>query len=129
MLTMATNQATSIHYPPYFIFRSFRCAGMNSYEKFHVDILHNTRLMGPSHHLITQYQHKVNSAVYSHMHNPNPPPQVLLQLARGLFEDTTSLEVVVRKIMVESQELVPCERCTVMLIDQENKVMILPIDN
>ena len=69
-------------------------------------------------------------AVYSHMHNPNPPPQVLLQLARGLFEDTTSLEVVMRKIMVESQELVPCERCTVMLIDQENKeVMILPIDN
>ena len=32
--------------------------------------------------------------------------------------------------MMESQELVPCERCTVMLIDQDNKeVMILAMDN
>ena len=35
-----------------------------------------------------------------------------------------------RKIMVESQELVPCECCTVMLIDQDNKeVRILAKDN
>ena len=30
-----------------------------------------------------------------------------------------------RKIMLESQELVPCERCTVMLIDRERKEVIM----
>ena len=49
------------------------------------------------------------------------PCQVLLQLTRGLFEDTTSLELMMRKIMLESQELIPCQHCTVMLINQESK--------
>jgi len=34
-----------------------------------------------------------------------------------------------RKIMLESQELVPCERCTVMLIDQEHKEVIRNLIN
>lgn len=50
--------------------------------------------------------------------------QVLLQLARGLFEDTTSTEVMVRKVMLESQELIPCEHCTVLLLDQTEKTEV-----
>ena len=50
-----------------------------------------------------------------------PPCQVLLQLTRGLFEDTTSLELMMKKIMLESQELIPCQHCTVMLVNQESK--------
>ena len=45
--------------------------------------------------------------------------QVLLQLARDLFEDTTNLEVMMKKVMMESMELIPSERCSVMLIDQD----------
>lgn len=45
--------------------------------------------------------------------------QVLLQLARDLFEDTTNLEVMMKKVMMESMELIPSERCSVMLIDMD----------
>ena len=38
-------------------------------------------------------------------------------MTRGLFEDTTSMELMMRKIMLESQELIPCEQCTVLLMD------------
>lgn len=44
---------------------------------------------------------------------------MLLQLARDLFEDTTNLEIMMKKVMMESMELIPSERCSVMLIDQE----------
>ena len=50
---------------------------------------------------------------------------MLLQLARDLFEDTTNLEVMMKKVMMESMELIPSERCSVMLIDQEkNEVCV-----
>ena len=44
-------------------------------------------------------------------------PQVLLQLAKRIFEEQTSLDTVVHNIMSESQELLNCERCSVSLVD------------
>ena len=44
--------------------------------------------------------------------------QVLLQLARGIFEEQTNLDNCVYKIMLEAQELIACERCMVFLIDE-----------
>lgn len=43
--------------------------------------------------------------------------QVLLQLAKRIFEEQTSLDKVVHNIMSESQELLNCERCSVSLVD------------
>lgn len=47
--------------------------------------------------------------------------QVLLHLAKGLFEDTTKLEVVINKMMQQSMELIPCECCAVLLLDTDGK--------
>ena len=48
-------------------------------------------------------------------------PQILLQLARDLFEDTTNLELVMTKVMQESMELIPCQHCSVLLLDMDSK--------
>jgi hypothetical protein len=48
--------------------------------------------------------------------------QVLLHLAKGLFEDTTKLEVVINKVLQQSMELIPCECSSVLLLeDTEQK--------
>lgn len=43
--------------------------------------------------------------------------QLLLNLARSIFEEQTSLERLVSKIMKEAQELIKCERSFVYLRD------------
>ncbi|XP_065649582.1 cGMP-specific 3',5'-cyclic phosphodiesterase isoform X2 [Hydra vulgaris] len=48
-------------------------------------------------------------------HNRN---QVLLNLAKGIFEDTEHLDVVVRRIMTQVQDMLKCERCTVYIINK-----------
>ena len=50
--------------------------------------------------------------------------KLLLELAKKLFEDQTSLDRMVTKIMMQSTELVKCERCTVLLLDTRNKVNV-----
>ncbi|KAK3863052.1 hypothetical protein Pcinc_031134 [Petrolisthes cinctipes] len=45
--------------------------------------------------------------------------QLLLHLARGIFEEQTSLDRLVTKIMTEARELLKCERCSVYLLNQE----------
>ncbi|ROT63112.1 putative cGMP-specific 3 [Penaeus vannamei] len=47
--------------------------------------------------------------------------QLLLQLARGIFEEQTSLDRLVTKIMTEARELLKCERCSVFLLDPQMK--------
>ena len=47
--------------------------------------------------------------------------QILLDLARGLFEETASLDAMMTQVMKEAQELIPCEHCTVVILDQEDK--------
>lgn len=43
--------------------------------------------------------------------------QLLLNLAKSIFEEQTNLERLVSKIMKEAQELLKCERCLVYLRD------------
>lgn len=43
--------------------------------------------------------------------------QILLNLARSIFEEQNNLECLVTKIMTEAQDLLKCERCAVYLLD------------
>ncbi len=43
--------------------------------------------------------------------------QLLLSLARRLFQEQMSLERLVSTIITEAQEMLNCERCTVYLLD------------
>ncbi|KAK0041345.1 cGMP-specific 3 5-cyclic phosphodiesterase isoform X3 [Biomphalaria pfeifferi] len=43
--------------------------------------------------------------------------QLLLHLARGMFEEQSNLEKLVQKIMLDAQDLLKCERCSVYLLD------------
>lgn len=43
--------------------------------------------------------------------------QILLNLARSIFEEQNNLECLVTKIMTEAKELLKCERCLVYLLD------------
>ncbi|KAG7200832.1 hypothetical protein KM043_003202 [Ampulex compressa] len=43
--------------------------------------------------------------------------QILLNLARNIFEEQNNLECLVTKIMTEAKELLKCKRCAVYLLD------------
>ncbi|XP_014216594.1 cGMP-specific 3',5'-cyclic phosphodiesterase isoform X2 [Copidosoma floridanum] len=43
--------------------------------------------------------------------------QILLNLARSIFEEQNNLECLVTKIMTEAKDLLKCERCAVYLLD------------
>lgn len=45
--------------------------------------------------------------------------QILLHLARSIFEEQNNLECLVTKIMREARDLLKCERCAVYLLDLE----------
>lgn len=47
--------------------------------------------------------------------------QILLQLAKGIFEEQSNLDTCVHNIMVEAQELLDVERCSVFLIDESSE--------
>lgn len=47
--------------------------------------------------------------------------QVLLDLAKTIFEEQCTLENIVHKIMMITQSLLQCERCSVLLVDQNSK--------
>ena len=49
-------------------------------------------------------------------------PQVLLDLARTIFEEQSTLHNIVQKIMMITQTLLQCERCSVLLVDPTSKV-------
>lgn len=43
--------------------------------------------------------------------------QILLNLARSIFEQQNNLQCLVTKIMEEARRLLKCERCAVFLLD------------
>ncbi|XP_041368878.1 cGMP-specific 3',5'-cyclic phosphodiesterase-like isoform X2 [Gigantopelta aegis] len=43
--------------------------------------------------------------------------QLLLHLARGIFSEQTNLEKLVEKVMLDAQDLLKCERCSVYLLE------------
>ncbi|XP_052269841.1 cGMP-specific 3',5'-cyclic phosphodiesterase-like isoform X2 [Dreissena polymorpha] len=44
--------------------------------------------------------------------------KLLLSLARGVFKEQQNLEKLIQKIMLDAQDLLQCERCSVYLIDE-----------
>lgn len=50
--------------------------------------------------------------------------QVLLDLARVIFEEQSNVANLIQKIMMHTQSLLQCERCQVMLVDDSTKVRI-----
>ena len=54
--------------------------------------------------------------------------QVLLDLARTIFEEQSTLHNIVQKIMMITQTLLQCERCSVLLVDPSSKVWVEVID-
>ena len=53
--------------------------------------------------------------------------QMLLQLARGIFAEQTSLDSVVQKIMTEAIELMKCKRCLVFILEEHEAVSVRPV--
>jgi len=47
--------------------------------------------------------------------------QVLLDLARVIFEEQSTIQDIVHKIMMNTQSLIQCERCSVLLVDPSTK--------
>jgi len=47
--------------------------------------------------------------------------QVLLDLTRAIFEEQSSLDNIVHKIMMSTQSFLQCERCSVLLVDPTSK--------
>lgn len=54
--------------------------------------------------------------------------QILLNLARSIFEEQNNLECLVTKILTEARELLKCKRCVVFLFDLDfcESVRIIP---
>lgn len=48
--------------------------------------------------------------------------QVLLELAKVLFEEQSTLSSIVRRIMELTISLMRCERCSVLVVDEMSKV-------
>ncbi|KAM3960650.1 cGMP-specific 3',5'-cyclic phosphodiesterase [Aphomia sociella] len=46
--------------------------------------------------------------------------QILLALARSIFEEQSNLECLVTKIMTEARELLKCDRCAVFILDTDH---------
>ena len=49
-------------------------------------------------------------------------PQVLLELAKVLFEEQSTLSSIVRRIMELTLSLLRCDRCSILLVDDSSKV-------
>lgn len=51
----------------------------------------------------------------------------MLDLARVIFEEQSTLHDVVYKIMMNTQSLLQCERCSVLLVDPTSKVIVITL--
>ncbi|KAH7984332.1 hypothetical protein HPB52_019439 [Rhipicephalus sanguineus] len=62
-----------------------------------------------------------NAQLYERSELENKRNQVLLDLARMVFEEQSTIEQVVYRIMTHMQSLLECERCQVLLVDHETR--------
>ncbi|XP_071946809.1 cGMP-specific 3',5'-cyclic phosphodiesterase-like isoform X2 [Antedon mediterranea] len=58
----------------------------------------------------------INAQLFEISINEYKRNQMMLQLARGIFEEQMDLQKVVNQIMVEAMELLRCERCMVFIL-------------
>ncbi|XP_052771551.1 dual 3',5'-cyclic-AMP and -GMP phosphodiesterase 11-like isoform X2 [Mya arenaria] len=64
-----------------------------------------------------------NAQLYERSLLENRRSQVLLDLARVIFEEQSNVANLIQKIMMHTQSLLQCERCQVMLVDESTKVV------
>lgn len=62
-----------------------------------------------------------NAQLYERSELENKRNQVLLDLARMVFEEQSTIEHIVYRIMTHTQSLLQCERCQVLLVDENSK--------
>ncbi|XP_071039979.1 dual 3',5'-cyclic-AMP and -GMP phosphodiesterase 11 [Parasteatoda tepidariorum] len=62
-----------------------------------------------------------NAELYERSELENKRNQVLLDLARMVFEEQSTIEHIVYRIMTHTQSLLQCERCQVLLVDETTK--------
>ncbi|XP_052266884.1 dual 3',5'-cyclic-AMP and -GMP phosphodiesterase 11-like [Dreissena polymorpha] len=62
-----------------------------------------------------------NAQLYERSLLENRRSQVLLDLARVIFEEQSNVAALIQKIMMHTQSLLQCERCQVMLVDESTK--------
>ncbi|XP_074647468.1 dual 3',5'-cyclic-AMP and -GMP phosphodiesterase 11-like [Tubulanus polymorphus] len=62
-----------------------------------------------------------NAQLYQRSQLENKRNQVLLDLARIIFEEQTNVAALIQKIMTHTQSLLQCERCQVLLVDETSK--------
>lgn len=60
-----------------------------------------------------------NAQLFERSHLENKRNQVLLDLARMVFEEQSTIEHIVYRIMVHIQSLLECERCQVLLVAED----------
>lgn len=68
-----------------------------------------------------------NAQLYERSVLENRRNQLLLDLARLIFEEQRDVATLIHKIMMHTQSLLRCERCQVLLIDDESSVSIIII--
>ncbi|XP_067136235.1 LOW QUALITY PROTEIN: dual 3',5'-cyclic-AMP and -GMP phosphodiesterase 11-like [Centruroides vittatus] len=62
-----------------------------------------------------------NAQLYERSELENKRNQVLLDLARMIFEEQSTIEHIVYRIMTHTQSLLGCERCQVLLVDESTQ--------
>nr|CFW94219.1 Eka-cGMP gated channel beta 2 protein [Euperipatoides kanangrensis] len=62
-----------------------------------------------------------NARLYERSQLENKRNQVLLDLARVIFEEQSTIENLVQRMMMYTQALLQCERCQVLLVDETSK--------
>ncbi|XP_054713241.1 dual 3',5'-cyclic-AMP and -GMP phosphodiesterase 11-like isoform X2 [Uloborus diversus] len=62
-----------------------------------------------------------NAQLYERSELENKRNQVLLDLARMVFEEQSTIEHIVYRIMTHTQSLLQCERCQILLVDESTK--------
>ncbi|XP_064632499.1 dual 3',5'-cyclic-AMP and -GMP phosphodiesterase 11-like isoform X2 [Lineus longissimus] len=62
-----------------------------------------------------------NAQLYERSQLENRRNQVLLDLARIIFEEQSNVASLIQKIMMHTQSLLQCERCQVLLVDESSK--------
>lgn len=62
-----------------------------------------------------------NAQLYERSELENKRNQVLLDLARMVFEEQSTIEHVVYRIMTHTRSLLECERCQVLLVDESTQ--------
>ncbi|XP_064594905.1 dual 3',5'-cyclic-AMP and -GMP phosphodiesterase 11-like isoform X2 [Liolophura sinensis] len=62
-----------------------------------------------------------NAQLYERSLLENKRNQVLLDLARVIFEEQSDVANLIHKIMMHTQSLLQCERCQVLLVDDQHK--------